>query len=102
MYPPIGLSGWANSLLNGSNSGADVAYGFIFSNEFIEKNASNEEYMTVLYRAFFDREPDTDGYNGWLNQLSSGTSRQDVLNGFIYSQEFENLCNGYDISPYSA
>ena len=97
-----GLEGWINAVLNGSISGADVAYGFVFSQEFINRNTSNEEFVTILYRAFFDREPDTGGYNGWVNQLSSGTSHQDVLNGFIYSQEFENLCNSYGIAPYSS
>ena len=31
-----------------------------------------------------------------------GVSRQAILNGFIYSIEFENLCNAYGIAPYSA
>ena len=97
-----GLNGWVNALIDGTLFGADVANGFIFSQEFINRNTSNEEYVTILYRAFFDREPDTGGYNGWLNQLSSGINRQSVLNGFIYSQEFENLCNSYGIAPYSA
>jgi hypothetical protein len=71
------------------------------SAEFINRNTSNEDFITILYRAFFDREPDTGGYYDWLNQLNSGKSRQNVLNGFIYSTEFENLCNSYGISPYS-
>ena len=42
------------------------------------------------------------GYNGWINALNRGVSRQDVLSGFIYSLEFENLCSSYGIAPYSA
>ena len=97
-----GLNNWTNALLDGSISGADVANGFIFSQEFINRNTSNEEFITILYRAFFDREPDTDGFNGWLGFLNSGASRADVLDGFIYSVEFENLCNNYGITPYSS
>ncbi len=97
-----GLNNWADALINGTQSGADVANGFIFSQEFINRNTSNEEFVTISYRAFFNREPDAGGYNYWLNQLISGINRQSVLNGFIYSQEFENLCNSYGISPYSA
>ncbi len=97
-----GLNGWVAALQNGSQFGADFAKGIIFSPEFINRNTSNEEFVTILYRALLDREPDTGGYNGWLNQLSSGISRQDVLNGFIYSKEFENLCNSYGIAPYSS
>ena len=97
-----GLVDWVNALLNGTLYGADVANGFIFSQEFINRNTSNEDFVTILYRAFFGREPDTPGFNGWVNYLYNGATRQDVLNGFIYSQEFENLCTSYGISPYSA
>lgn len=96
-----GLNNWVNNLIDYSLSGADVANGFIFSQEFTSRNTSNEEFVTILYRAFFDREPDTPGYTYWLSQLNSGSSRQTVLNGFIYSREFENLCTSYSIAPYS-
>ena len=98
-----GLDGWVNALLNGTLCGANVANAFIFSPEFINRNTSNENFLTILYRAFFNREPDTPGYNGHLNGLkNNGVSRQAILNGFIYSIEFENLCNAYGIAPYSA
>jgi subtilisin family serine protease len=97
-----GLNGWVLALSNGALYGADVANGFIFSQEFINRNTSNEEFVTILYRAFFDREPDTGGYDDWVNYINSGASRQEVLNGFIYSIEFENLCKSYGIAPYSA
>ena len=94
-----GLNGWVNALLNGTLCGADVANGFIFSREFIARNTSNETFLTILYRAFFDREPDDGGFTGWISQLNIGASRQSVLDGFIYSQEFSNLCANYGISP---
>jgi len=97
-----GLEGWVNALRNGTLSGADVANNFIFSPEFINRNTTNEAFVTILYRAFFNREPDTPGYNGHVNGLYNGVSRQAILNGFIYSIEFENLCNSYGIAPYSA
>lgn len=92
-----GLNNWVNALLDGSLTGADVAYGFVFSQEFINYNYSNEEFVTILYAAFFDREPDRGGYNDWVSALKRGYSRQDVLDGFIYSTEFSNLCNSYGI-----
>jgi hypothetical protein len=97
-----GLDGWVSALLNGTLSGADVAYNFIFSEEFKNQNTRNEDFVTILYRAFFGREPDMPGYNGWINALNRGVNRQDVLSGFIYSLEFENLCSSYGIAPYSS
>ena len=96
-----GLNGWASDLKTGSKTGADVAYGFIFSEEFIKRNVSNEEYIKILYRAFFNREADSGGYNGWLTGLNAGNSRIWVLAGFINSQEFKNLCTIYGINPGS-
>jgi hypothetical protein len=97
---PGGLAGWVNALVVRTLSGADVANGFIFSPEFIARNTTNEQFVTILYRAFFAREPDAGGYNGWVNYLYSGASRQTVLNGFTHSLEFENLCTNYGITPY--
>ena len=98
---PGGLSGWVNYLVNGTLTGAEVAYNFIFSQEFITRNLNNEEFLNVMYKAFFGREPDTDGYNGWLNELNNNKTREYVLAGFLNSQEFKNLCNSYGINPGS-
>ncbi len=108
-----GLIGWSNALSDGTLSGSDIAYGFIFSDEFINFDTTNEDFVTILYRVFFDREPDPSGYEAWLNLLNNYTLskrvqnvyldlRELVLDGFIYSKEFENLCNRYGIAPYSA
>ena len=43
-----GLNGWVDGLLDGSFTGSDVAYGFVFSPEFLEKNITNEEYPMSL------------------------------------------------------
>ena len=97
---PAGLAGWSDALLDRRLTGADVARGFIFSPEFIEKNKSNEEFLTILYKAFFNRNPDPGGFNGWLELLNNGTDRGTILDGFLYSQEFIGLCQRYGITPY--
>lgn len=43
-----GFKAWVNVLKNGSNSGAEAAYGFIFSQEFQSKNPCNDDYVTSL------------------------------------------------------
>lgn len=96
---PTGLQDWTNQLLLGTKSGADIARGFIFSPEFINRNTNNSDYLTILYRAFFNREPDTIGYNDWIGKLNGGSSREFILNGFLYSPEFGILCKKYGISP---
>lgn len=95
-----GLEGWKNNLLNHLQTGADVAHGFMDSIEFHAKNITNEAYLTILYKAFFDRDPDQDGWFAWMAELDSGRERNFLLNGFLYSQEFVELCRAYDINPY--
>ncbi|MBA7565575.1 Polyisoprenyl-teichoic acid--peptidoglycan teichoic acid transferase TagU [subsurface metagenome] len=96
-----GLNEWIGRLLNGTKTGADVAEGFVFSEEFTGKNHSNETFVTILYRAFFEREPDASGYKAWLERLAGGMSRKSVLDGFLKSQEFAGLCSNYGIVPYA-
>ncbi|MDZ7836944.1 MAG: DUF4214 domain-containing protein [Actinomycetota bacterium] len=96
-----GLHNWVSHLESRRLSGADVAQRFIFSEEFQAKNTSNEQFLLVMYAAFFNRPPDPEGYAGWLGQLQRGRSRSFVLDGFVGSVEFARLCEKYGIEPGS-
>ncbi len=93
-----GKQDWLNALSGGA-TGADLARGFLYSAEFLNKGTSNEEFLNVLYSTFFDRAADAEGMNGWLKALNEGTSRQQIVDGFIGSQEYANLCATYRILP---
>ncbi|MBR3532609.1 MAG: DUF4214 domain-containing protein [Clostridiales bacterium] len=88
---------WSSQLQNHAISGTNCAYGFFFSPEFINANHSNQEFVTILYEVFLDREPDAAGLNNWLTVLNSGRSRQDVFYGFASSAEFGRICTEYGI-----
>ncbi len=92
-----GVEAWSDVLLEGKEQGAKVAYGFVASAEMQERNLSDEDYITMLYRTFFDREPDQGGYEAWLNVLDSGLSRMHVFKGFAESVEFGEVCGRYGI-----
>lgn len=98
-----GIQYWVDRLITGVDDGSNVAYGFVYSQEFQKKKVSDEEYVIILYHSFFGRDPfdpnnlDVDGYNYWLNKLKNGTDRMDVLAGFTNSVEFQNLCDKYRI-----
>ncbi len=94
-----GLNTWVDNLTSGKITGADAARGFIFSSEFTGRNVSDQEYLNVMYRAFFDREPDDEGNAHWLKDLSSGKNRLYVLAGFVNSSEYQKLCRSYGITP---
>ena len=95
-----GIANWTNALINGTKSGGEVAYGFVISPEFTNRDLNNADFLKTMYRAFFDREPDDDGYKGWYDKLQSGqVSREQVVAGFCNSGEFNTLCQKYGINP---
>ncbi len=94
---PSGLEDWFNRLVDRSESGSQVAYGFFFSDEFIGSDLDDEEFVTRLYHTFFDREPDPGGFADWIGRLAGGATRKDVFDGFAGSQEWIKLCESYGI-----
>jgi hypothetical protein len=92
-----GLSIWASQLASKKLTGSKFASNIIFSSEFTAKNKSNEEFVEILFRACYNREPDAAGLNNWVNILNSGQSRQFVLAGFVNTAEFKNICSAAGI-----
>jgi hypothetical protein len=87
--------GLANQLaaLDSGLSRAGLVYNLIFSEECQNEIAaySNEEFIEFLYQAIFCRDADSGGLSNWLTHMSAGMTREGVVNGFIYSLEFEYL-----------
>ncbi len=97
-YEVAGLNDWCNRICDGTWSINDVSTtGFFNSQEFMNKNLGDSDYVKTLYQTFFDREYDQAGYDDWMSKLKSGTSRNDVLMGFCNSQEFANLKKSYGL-----
>lgn len=66
-----------------------------------EVNAlNNKDYIYLLYKNLFQRTPDIDGLNAWNSRMQSGKGKSEVLQGFIVSQEFANLCSKFNVKPY--
>ncbi len=93
-----GKANWVTMLKVESHDGAGLAAEFILGEEFALRNLSDEEYVDVLYRTFFDREADAAGRENWLVHLQEGFSRAYVLSNFVNLPEFTELCGTYDIS----
>lgn len=83
--------------LNKGRSACDVAYDFIFADEFVNGGLSNEEVVRRLYKVFLDREPDDEGFENWTKVLDSGCSYGALMYGFSQSAEFSRICESYGI-----
>ncbi len=92
-----GVTDWTRQLVEGSNTGAGVAYGFLFSPEFLAKSLSCKDFTTIMYKTFLGRDPEPEGLENWVSQLFSGASMESVFSGFANSAEFSDLCTSYGI-----
>ena len=92
-----GLEHWTNILVNHEQTGSQGGYGFAFSPEFKEKNYCNSCYVKQLYKAFLGRDYDEGGLEHWVSKLNEGTTREEILNGFLLSPEFGGICEEYGI-----
>lgn len=102
---PDGRFVWFNHMIYDGYTGADVVRGIICSPEFLNKNCSNEEFVEILYQVILDRHADPEGMATWSAALAGGRSRQSVIDGFLGSTEWTNLCliyglpSGNDAAP---
>ena len=96
-YEQEGLNYWVNALVDHTMTGSSVVQGFFGSQEFKNRELDDTQFVTTAYRAILNREPDLTGLKSWTDALAKGKTRNYVLNGFLKSEEFDNLCAGYRI-----
>ena len=96
-----GRDSWVSALKNKTKTGAEVAYGFLFSTEYLNKKVSDSQYLETLYRALMGRASDAAGKADWQNHLNMNFSRGYIFSQFISSKEFTELCKQYEILPGS-
>ena len=96
-----GLNFWTNRLLSGT-TGAQVAYDFIFSQEMINRDLGDTQFVNMLYDALLARSADASGRAYWEKQLDNGASRYNVFASFVISSEFDRLCRDHGITRGSA
>lgn len=93
-----GKTFWVNELIAGQVSGSKVAEGFINSQEFINRDLDDEDFIETLYVVFFNRIPSEAEVDNWENALDNGASRTQVFDSFAASSEWSNTCSGFGIN----
>ena len=87
-----GFNAWVNVLTKGTNGGEEVAKGFIFSDEYMKQNTGSDVFVEMLYNTLLGRKSDAAGKKAWVAQVNAGVSREEIVEGFIHSNEFTGLC----------
>jgi len=97
-----GFEYWTSNLSSGTVSGSQAAEGFVFSDEFQNKNLSDSAYVTCMYEVLLGRTPDSTGLSYWTSRLTSDLTRRGVFDGFVDSDEWKAICEIYGINPGSS
>lgn len=92
-----GFNSWTTQMSNGE-SGSNLARNFFNSPEFTGRQTTDNEFLDIAYRSFFDREADEVGKLSWLGAIAIGISREDIVTGFTDSQEFLDLILRFNIN----
>lgn len=92
-----GKNNWVNEIIYNGMPGGDVARGFLYSDEMKNMNLSDEDFVRTLYSTLLDREPDGEGLANWTKALAEGQSRESIIDGFIDSTEWANICLRFGI-----
>lgn len=85
-----GLSNWIGELRSRRLTVAQVAAQFYASEEFytLHAGATNQSWVTELYRQILHREPDAGGLTAWTNLTNSGRmNRGQIAENFYQSNE---------------
>ena len=95
-----GKTYWISQIKSGKLTGADCVRTFLFSEEFKGRNLTPEQFLDVLYLTLFDRTPEKDGKRYWANEIWNGRkTRRNVVECFINTTEWCNVCAGYGVRP---
>lgn len=69
--------------------------------EYLGRRTTDDQYVIDLYRTFFNRAPDSGGFDYWMGELNAGLPRDIVLYAFLFSPEFEQYMQGLFGNTYA-
>ena len=97
-FDVAGRDSFVDLIMHQNGTGSDVVRCFLGSAEFANRNLNNEEFVNVLYKAFFNRVPTAAEAANWTNALASGMTRAEIIEAFIASPEWAEVCAYYKIN----
>ena len=94
-----GLELWRELLETRTITAAEMVKRIILGEEAQNRISGYSEFLTFLYDKILNREPDTDGYNSWLDIINAGMTKEAVVESFANSQEFADLYSQFGVIP---
>ena len=69
----------------------------MFSPECVGRGLSDEQFITMLYNLYMDRDPDASGLAYYMGLLANGVSREQIDANFGASPEFAEIVKSYGL-----
>lgn len=93
---PEGRQFWIDEMLAGATE-EDTMAAFMTTQEYLESNATNEEFVRAVYQDVLNRDADTGGLIFWTEALATGQmTREQVAAGLIDTDErHQSLVDSY-------
>lgn len=88
---------WTLKLKNKESTLENYTIDTVNQNKEYINNIEDNEFITILYNALLNRQPDEPGFKGWIAQLESGVTKEKIIKDFLKSEEFISICNRYKI-----
>ena len=84
------LNHYAQQIISKKKTPAQIAYEFAFSQDCVERNLTNQQFVVMLYHIYLGRETDPTPaeYNPWVAKLVGGMTRQQMANAFAKVDEY--------------
>jgi len=85
-----GMNFWFEKLKNNETTPQKMAEFFFFSNEMKNRSVSNENFIKIAYRVFFDREADNEGLSFWKSKMDE-KGKKWIIDAMMDSKEFHKM-----------
>ncbi|MBP5292168.1 MAG: DUF4214 domain-containing protein [Lachnospiraceae bacterium] len=93
IYDETGITKWVKALVNNETNATEVARSFFSSKEMNKRELSDYSYIKTIYRAMLGRTPSDREISTWIDRLEDDLNREEVLDNFLWSDEFIDRCH---------
>lgn len=89
-------------LIDHDVTGAELVNEISFSDESVNRNLTNEEFVSAFYQGVLARPADEEGLAYNVSLLEDGMSREDWASAIVNAEdgEFASICNSVGVIPY--
>ena len=93
-----GRSEFIAALNDNEMTGADVVRALFNSEEYAARNQTDEEFIATLCQVMAHRAPTDAEIATWTTALASGTTRAQVVDAFLATEEFASVCAFFQVN----